>query len=181
MTLSLQPTVDDSRTNATFEELMWALSRPGLVRTLPSSGMAAIAESLLDRECSFAVRDDDNFCEALIKTGARQARLGDADYVFAIADTEARVSAFSSLRGGTLAYPDDAATLIVPARFGFGSGLRLSGPGVKGSVTIAVDSIDPSFWQVRADAIRYPLGWDLYLVDGDRIIGLPRSTKIEVL
>ncbi len=181
MTLSLQPTVDDSRTNATFDELMWALSRPGLVRTLPSSGMAAIGETLLDRECSFAVQDDDNFCEALKKTGARHVKLEDADYVFAAADTQAKASAFASLRRGTLAYPDDAATLIMPARFGFCSGLRLTGPGVKDSVTIAVDGVDPGFWQVRADAIRYPLGWDVYLVDGDRIIGLPRSTKIEVL
>ncbi|TXI04054.1 MAG: phosphonate metabolism protein PhnH, partial [Rhizobium sp.] len=32
-----------------------------------------------------------------------------------------------------------------------------------------------------ARAIRYPLGWDLYLVDGKRLFGIPRSTKIEVL
>ncbi|MFS8046120.1 phosphonate C-P lyase system protein PhnH [Rhizobium sp. BR 314] len=29
--------------------------------------------------------------------------------------------------------------------------------------------------------LRYPLGWDLYLVDGKRLLGIPRSTKIEVL
>ncbi|WP_145720206.1 phosphonate C-P lyase system protein PhnH [Mesorhizobium tianshanense] len=34
---------------------------------------------------------------------------------------------------------------------------------------------------MRARAIRYRLGWDLYLVDGDRVVGIPRSTKIEVL
>ncbi|WP_368518087.1 phosphonate C-P lyase system protein PhnH [Rhizobium sp.] len=34
---------------------------------------------------------------------------------------------------------------------------------------------------MRAKAIRYPLGWDLYLVDGRRLLGIPRSTTIEVL
>ncbi|WP_434733076.1 phosphonate C-P lyase system protein PhnH [Rhizobium sp. YTUHZ044] len=178
---SLHPTADDMRTNATFEELMWALSRPGLVRTLPSSGLAAIGESLLDRECSFAVLDDADFAHAIGRTGARATALPDADYVFAMADTYEKASAFSSLRIGTLAYPDQAATLFVPASFGFGSRLRLTGPGVKDSVTIAVHGIDAAFWQVRAEAIRYPLGWDVYLVDGDRVIGLPRSTTIEVL
>ncbi|TWI33142.1 hypothetical protein [Mesorhizobium tianshanense] len=38
MTLSLLPTADDSRTNASFEELMWALSRPGLIRTCLPAG-----------------------------------------------------------------------------------------------------------------------------------------------
>ncbi|TCM76717.1 phosphonate C-P lyase system protein PhnH [Rhizobium sp. BK068] len=181
MTNALQPTAEDMRTNATFEELMWALSRPGLVRALPSSGLAAIGESLLDRECSFAVLHDLDVAQALGRTGARAAALPDADYVFATADTREKASAFASLRIGTLAYPDHAATLFVPAKFGFGSRLRLAGPGVKDSVTIAIDGIDPRFWQVRAEAMRYPLGWDVYLVDGDRVIGLPRSTKIEVL
>ncbi|MBX5101251.1 phosphonate C-P lyase system protein PhnH [Rhizobium lentis] len=181
MTNALQPTADDMRTNATFEELMWALSRPGLVRTLPFSGLAAIGESLLDRECSLAAPDDGNLAQALGRTGARAAALPDADYVFATADTREKASAFASLRTGTLAYPDQAATLFACASFGFGTRLRLTGPGVNDSVTIAIDGIDPRFWQVRAEAMRYPLGWDVYLVDGYRVIGLPRSTKIEVL
>lgn len=181
MTNALHPTADDMRTNATFEELMWALSRPGLVRTLPSSGLAAFGESLLDRECSFAAPDDRDLAQTLGRSGARAAALPDADYVFASADTREKASAFASLRIGTLAYPDHAATLFVPAKFGFGSRLRLTGPGVKDSLTIAIHGIDAAFWQVRAKAIRYPLGWDVYLIDSDRVIGLPRSTKIEVL
>jgi alpha-D-ribose 1-methylphosphonate 5-triphosphate synthase subunit PhnH len=29
--------------------------------------------------------------------------------------------------------------------------------------------------------MRYPIGVDLLLIDGDRVIGLPRSTTVEVL
>ncbi|WP_234685115.1 phosphonate C-P lyase system protein PhnH [Bradyrhizobium monzae] len=181
MSVSLQPTTEDSRTNATFEEIMWALSRPGLVRTLPSAGLAAIGESLLDAECSFAVVDDAEFARVLSKNGARSAPMQEADYVFATADTAEKTSQFAKLRIGSLNYPDHAATLFIPARFGLGARLMLSGPGIKDGVTVAVDGIDPSFWRVRAQAVRYPLGWDVYLVDGDHVIGLPRSTRIEVL
>jgi alpha-D-ribose 1-methylphosphonate 5-triphosphate synthase subunit PhnH len=181
MPLRLLPTIDDSRTNAAFEELMWALSRPGLARTLPSGGLAVMAESLLDRECSFHVADDADLEGTLKRSGARGVSISEAEYVFAAIDTEDKVAMLAPLRIGTLAYPDESTTLFAPTRFGVGQGLRLTGPGIKDSVTIALDGVDPSFWQMRAQAIRYPLGFDVYLVDGDRVIGLPRSTKIEVL
>lgn len=181
MTLSLLPTADDSRTNATFDELMWALSRPGVVRTVHFAGFETLAESLLDRECSFFVVDDAALAQKLADTGARPAALDKAEYVFASLGSETEVKALSALRIGTLAYPDEAATLFAPARIGSGQTLRLSGPGIKGSLTIEIGGIDPSFWAMREKAIRYPLGWDLYLVDADRLVGLPRSTKIEVL
>ncbi|RWK47782.1 MAG: phosphonate C-P lyase system protein PhnH [Mesorhizobium sp.] len=181
MPLSLAPTADDSRTNAAFEELMWALSRPGGIRTLPTGGLEMIGESLLDRECSFCVLDDLDIQQAVARTGARAVSLGDADYIFSKIDTGEKVAALSGMRLGTLAYPDDAATLFAPARLGAGQELRLTGPGIKTSVTIAIDGVAPSFWQMRERAIRYPLGFDVYLVDGDRVIGIPRSTTVEVL
>jgi len=181
MTLSLLPTADDSRTNATFDELMWALSRPGLVRTLPFAGFETLAESLLDRECTFFAANDAALDQRLADTGARRAPLDKAEYVFASLDSEAEVKALSALRIGSLPYPDEAATLFAPATIGAGQALRLTGPGIRDSLVIEIGGIDPSFWAMREKAIRYPLGWDLYLVDADRLVGLPRSTKIEVL
>lgn len=181
MANNLLPTLDDTRTNATFEELMWALSRPGEPRELPVEGLWPLAESLLDRECSFHVTTDPALDLKMAATGARRMPLADADYVFATVDSAEDVEALSRLRIGSLLYPDDAATLFAPARFGTGQRLRLTGPGIKESVTIEVDGIDPAFWPMRAKAIRYPLGWDLYLVNGKRLLGIPRSTKIEVL
>lgn len=181
MAHSLAPTVEDTRSNATFEELMWALSRPGQVREMPVEGFGPLAESLLDRECSFHAPDDASLDVTLATTGARRMPLAEADYVFAAIDSAEKVEALSSLRIGTLAYPDDAATLFAAAIFGSGQRLRLSGPGVKDTVTIEIGGIEPAFWQMRRKAIRYPLGWDLYLVAGKRLIGIPRSTTIEVL
>ncbi|MGV3553350.1 phosphonate C-P lyase system protein PhnH [Rhizobium sp.] len=181
MTNALVPTADDSRTNTTFEEMMWALSRPGLIRNLPVAGLASVAESLLDNECSFHAIDDAAFAMEISRMGARSASLPDAQYVFGALDTASGVSALSELRVGSLSYPDDGATLFASARLGFGTGLRLTGPGVKDSISIAIDGIDPSFWSLREKLIRYPLGFDLFLVDGNQIVGIPRSTKLEVL
>jgi alpha-D-ribose 1-methylphosphonate 5-triphosphate synthase subunit PhnH len=181
MAFSILPTADDSRTNAVFEELMWALSRPGLVRTLPGGGFSTMAESLVDRECTFHVAANADLDQALALTGARRATIANADYVFASLAIADEICDLSALRLGTLAYPDEAATLFAPVRLGSGQQLRLSGPGIKDSLCVAIDGIDASFWQLRDKAIRYPLGFDLYLVDGDHVVGIPRSTKVEVL
>lgn len=181
MTLAITPTVDDVRTNAVFEELMWAIARPGIERRLPAAGFNAVAESLIDRECSFHAETDRALSDLITLTGSKPAAIDKADYVFAPIDAETGVAALAALKIGSLSYPDEAATLFATARFGSGQALRLSGPGVRDTLTIEVDGIHPSFWSMRAKSLRYPLGWDLFLLDGDRLIGIPRSTKIEVL
>ncbi|MFS8050082.1 phosphonate C-P lyase system protein PhnH [Rhizobium sp. BR 314] len=155
MAHSLTPTVDDTRTNATFEDLMWALSRPGQPRDMSEEGFWSLAESLLDRECSFHCEDDASLSSVLTATGAHPAPLAEADYVFAAIDSAEKLKVLASLRIGSLAYPDDAATLFAPARIGSGQRLRLSGPGIRDSITVDIDGVDPAFWQMRARAIRY--------------------------
>lgn len=181
MSISVLPTADDLRTSSSFEELIWALSRPGLVRRMPFAGFDALAESLIDRECTFHASLDPALDERIARTGARRAAVEKADYVFAPLGSETDVAELSRLCIGTLSYPDEAATLIAPAIIGTGQALRLTGPGIKGEVFLRIGGVHPSFWAMRAMAIRYPLGWELYLVDGDRLVGVPRTTKIEVL
>ncbi|MDE1994020.1 MAG: phosphonate C-P lyase system protein PhnH [Rhizobiaceae bacterium] len=179
--LSPLPSEADALSNAAFEELMWATSRPGLVRDLPSAGLEPLAKSLIDRECSYHVMGSIPLDAALALTGSRPAPLAEADYIFASSlSAPEQVSALNGLRKGSLAYPDAAATLFAPAHIGSGQALKLSGPGINGSITIEIGNVDPSFWSMREKAIRYPLGWDLYLIDAAALIGIPRSTKVEV-
>jgi len=35
-------------------------------------------------------------------------------------------------------------------------------------------------WTLREQICRFPLGWDTLLVAADRVLGLPRTTQIEV-
>ncbi len=176
----LLPTDDDMRTNATFDALMWALARPGRSQPLPFPGLLALAESLLDRECSFFCSDE-RLKADIARTGANAVALPQAEYVFASIGERSDISALSAMLSGNLLYPDASATIFGEAQIGSGTRLRLTGPGVNGSIDIAVGGVHLDFWALRAEAIRYPLGWDIYLADGASLIAIPRSTKIEVL
>ncbi|WP_290684489.1 MULTISPECIES: phosphonate C-P lyase system protein PhnH [unclassified Haematobacter] len=170
------PNIDETRDNATFEALMWALSRPGVERRLPEPGLAPVAQALVDLEVT-AFTDDEGLQRLIDRTGARPARLNTADYLFLASGAEA---AFRQARTGSAIHPEAGATLVVAAPLEGGPRLRLAGPGIDGSVTIA-PALPPELWDIRAERVAYPLGFDLFLVDGDRITGLPRSTRIEVL
>ncbi|MFA6154474.1 phosphonate C-P lyase system protein PhnH [Mesorhizobium sp.] len=176
----LSPDADEILANAGFDALMWALARPGTVQALPAAGFTAIIASLIDRECTFFTTQDDLSAQ-LAATGAKPARLGEADYVFAKLAAPHEIAPLARLKQGNLLYPDDSATLIVPARLGEGSRLQLSGPGIDGAAHVSIGGIDRSFWSLRETLVRYPLGFDLYAVDGMEVIGIPRSTKVEVL
>ncbi len=172
------PSPSETHENATFEALLWALSRPGLPRTLAEPGEAPIVSALLDRECRVHSVDP-LLIPSIMRTGAELANIEHADHVFLGAMTENELLA--QVATGSDLYPDDGATVIIRASIGSGQALRLTGPGVDGSVTMQVDGLPGGFWASRAMHIRYPMGFDLFLLDGDQIIGVPRSTTVEVL
>ena len=80
---------------------------------------------------------------------------------------------------GSALYPDDGATLILAAAHQ-GQRLRLTGPGINGTKDVAL-AVSPGFWAMRDMLCIYPEGFDIFFVDGDQVIGIPRSTKVEVL
>lgn len=171
------PDAFETRTNATFEALMWALSRPGTVQTLPAPGMAGIAEALIDRECRVFC-DDPALSRQVAPFGATLVPVALADHAFlSLLDT----GRLTQVAVGSDLYPDAGATVLAPARFDIGQGLRLSGPGIETALDIRLDGIGAGVWPLRAARCRYPAGFDLFLIDGVQVIGLPRSTTIEVL
>ncbi len=174
------PDAEETFANSTFDALMWALARPGSIQRMPAPGYDAFAASLLDRECVFHSADP-QLIPALRSTGARNVPLVEAEYVFADLSTAEAVQSIRGLRLGNLLYPDESATLIAPATFGGETRLQLSGPGIDETTAVSVGGVEPSFWTMRTRLLRYPLGFDLYLVDADRIIGIPRSTIVKVL
>lgn len=169
---------DEIEANACFDALLWALSRPGQIKELPQKGEASIIAALIDRECR-VYAGDPRLIPQIMQTGAQIAEPADADHLF-LADLPA-LGFLQDIRMGCDLYPDEGATLIVRAKLGIGQRLRLTGPGVNGTTEIALSGLPDGFWQQRAKMIRYPMGFDMLVLDGAQIIGLPRSTKIEVL
>jgi alpha-D-ribose 1-methylphosphonate 5-triphosphate synthase subunit PhnH len=105
--------------------------------------------------------------------------LGAADHVFL--SHPLTVNLLHDLRLGSDLHPEDGATLVVTAKIGEGDALRLTGPGVDGQVDVTIGGVPKQVWQVRAQIMRYPMGFEMFVIDGARVLGLPRSTRIEVL
>lgn len=178
MSAQPQPSAFEDRTNATYEALMWAFSRPGLVRDMPEPGQCLILEALIDRECQ--VYCDSAEMQAQAKqSGAELVGPEAADHLFLATPPAAQL--VRGVRLGSDLYPEEGATLVLTATLGTGVTLRLTGPGVDGQIDVQVDGLPADFWAVRAQVQRYPMGFDLVLVDGARILGVPRSTHVEVL
>lgn len=164
-------------TQEVFTALLWALSRPGEVQTIPAGddAIALIGETLLDLETSFYTPDE-TLKARLVLTGAPHVSAAEAEYLFfPVWDDHAREVVKQARRGDAL-YPDRAATLIVPAGF-MGEAQPWHGPGIDGERNVTV-TLPEGFETLRDKAMNYPLGWDALLVGPSGVIGLPRTTTI---
>lgn len=172
------PDLAEARSNATFEALMWSMARPGEVRQLPEAGLAPIVEALIDLECT-VFADSPELGARIVATGAELTQQPEAaDHVF-LDRLDAADPRLLALNCGSALYPDDGATLAAPTAHR-GQRVRLTGPGIEDAREVALD-VSPAFWALRAQLCPYPEGFDLLLVDGQAVISIPRSTKVEVL
>ena len=175
-------TATEAQSRETFLALMWALSYPGRVHHLPDSvhAFTLIAETLLDLETSYFTPDE-SIQAVLASTGAHVRSASDAAYHFYQQITENSLSDIRQASVGTMLYPDTAATLIIGCTLNSGIEFVLSGPGVNGQQAIQIGGLPDAYWELRETACKFPLGWDVFLVDGQQVIGLPRSTRMERL
>jgi alpha-D-ribose 1-methylphosphonate 5-triphosphate synthase subunit PhnH len=187
-----QSTPAETSARETFEVLLSALSNPGRILALPGAPLSTeqscrlIGLTLLDLETTFFTPDQ-MLRHALAKSGAYFRTASAADYLF-FADSGAfepmmvqqTLDTIALAGVGTIIDPDDGATVILACEFSEGQPLRLSGPGIEHPLTVRVDGVPVAFWQLRAAKINYPLGIDLFLVNGEQIMGLPRTTLVEI-
>ena len=174
----------EQRTRHTFHAMMLAFSYPGRTFDLQVGGTQAyadIADSLLDLETSFYC-EDEQLVPIFSHTGARHLSSDRAAYHFYPQLDESQLDSIKQASIGTLVYPDQSATIFIGCTFGQGTMLKLNGPGIppKETPTVEVDGVPSAFWTLRESANRYPRGWDVYLVCDDKIIGLPRTTRVTV-
>ncbi|WP_291431224.1 phosphonate C-P lyase system protein PhnH [Deinococcus sp.] len=169
----------EAKTQEVFTALLWALSRPGEVQAIPAGddAFALIGETLLDLESSFYTPDE-TLRERLLLTGAPHVPATEAEYLFfSVWNDDAREAIRQARRGDAL-YPDRAATLVLPAGFS-GQVWVWRGPGINGEAHMSV-TLPDDLAELREEAVQYPLGWDAFLVGECRVMGLPRTTQIEV-
>jgi alpha-D-ribose 1-methylphosphonate 5-triphosphate synthase subunit PhnH len=169
---------------AVFRAILAALAEPGRRQTLPVAvrppapfppALGAIALTLCDGQTPvFLDRewDDDLAGWITFHTGAPVTRRReDARFAFL---REPDLSGFSV---GTDAYPDRSATIVAAARLA-GEAFTLEGPGIARERRLEA-AFPPGFVEaLAANRALFPRGVDCLLVDGETLVGLPRTTRV---
>ncbi|MFJ2992292.1 phosphonate C-P lyase system protein PhnH [Pandoraea sp. NPDC087047] len=205
----LQPGFDDPVHDAqgVFRAVLDALARPGQLRSV-GHRLAASSEASLAARATLLALTDASTCVWLqsplagvasalrFHTGAPLLS-GEADLAstqgaqlvqFALITDPARCPAFDHFALGTAESPEHSTTLIVDVPTlneghigNDGLHLRLRGPGIATHADVTVGGLTTAFWQARAAlAPRFPAGLDLLIAAGDSVLGLPRTTHVEV-
>jgi alpha-D-ribose 1-methylphosphonate 5-triphosphate synthase subunit PhnH len=178
----------EAQTRSTFLALMWAFSRPGRLQELPPDGdgdvvanCALIGKTLLDLETSFYTPHP-GLAQTLALTGARANSAAHAAYLFFPTLNEQDLPVVEQASNGDFLYPDRSATLVIGCEAHTANGLHLclSGPGLQRPAYLQIGGLPVDFWTIRQRVSRYPLGWDIYLLSGHYVIGLPRTTRVEM-
>lgn len=163
-----------------FRQLMDCFAYPGHIAELEHEALRAVLATLLDGETSLADPDRLVAPEDWPKLEVRAASPEAADFVVAAG---AKAPGFAP-RLGTLESPETSTTLLlhVHALGRAGSRYRLTGPGVNGEATLAVDGLDARWVEARAQwVMSFPLGVDVILVDDARAVALPRTAQLAPL
>ena len=167
-----------------FREILEAMARPGTIRRVqgaspppPLSVAAGVALLVLTDPTTrlhLAGRADcaDVRDWVAFHIGAPPAAAEDADFAVGTWDALHPVSRF---RIGQPDYPDRSATLIVECDRLAPHGPALTGPGIETATWLNL----PETAAFRANRALFPLGFDTLFTAGDRIAGLPRSTRVE--
>lgn len=168
-----------SRQQKAFRTLMEAFSYPGrpLALTAPTEpARTLLLATLVDAACTLADTTDSLSDDDWRRLGPRRAGVDQAQFVLACGDAPLD----DTPRLGTLECPEQGATVILQvADFDNGVTLSLDGPGIRATQTLRVAGVDPAWWLQRVEwNCQFPMGMDLILLAGHRIVALPRTTRI---
>ena len=175
-----------------FRAALDALANPGIVHSvgveLPDVGIPIGALAVL---LSLVDGDTPLWTSASVTESARTylrfhagARFSTSHSAcaFAYVATLSELPQVSSFSPGSAMSPEESTTIIV-AVDGFvgGATASLDGPGCREPREISPAGFTLSLWeQLAQNHDRFPMGVDVLLVSGRRIVGVPRSTRISL-
>ena len=187
-----QDLIHDSQT--TFKILLDALSRPGTIKQVtaqltPPPGLniacAAACLTLLDLETKVWLQpglDKETNDWLLFHTGyCFTENIQQAD--FAVVWDLDNMPDLSQFKQGTPVYPENSTALLIQVETFHETSLQqkqptLTGAGVNRQITMPIDLPD-TFWQRwQQNHNSYPLGVDIYFFSDNKVVGLPRTSKI---
>lgn len=98
---------------------------------------------------------------------------------FALVASPAELPPLDAFSAGSQEYPERSATVVLQVPELTAGGWTLTGPGIRGEAGLGVPALGADFLaQWEHNHARFPRGIDLYLSCGERLCGLPRTTRI---
>lgn len=180
--------VFDSQRN--FRELLQAMARPAVPRELPTLPPApapiipaamAILMTLCDATTAVWLQQPNDETMRHLRFHAGTRLVDDPrDADFALITDPASMPPLDTFAQGEMRYPDRSASLVVQVPdLHAHAGPYFAGPGIRETAQLAIDGLPQRFWQQRAAiATRLPLGIDLFFVAAQRMVALPRTTRL---
>ncbi|MDR5746723.1 phosphonate C-P lyase system protein PhnH [Caballeronia sp. LZ029] len=183
-----------------FRALLDALSRPGSIvaidAALPDNHamrdalggrvpLAAFASLLALTDYStpvFIEREDDVLGDALRFHASAPLTRDRREAAFAYIDDARGMPSLDAFSHGDPEAPEDSATLFIRVpSLTEGEPLVWRGPGIAQSRMVGIAGLSRDFWRERAALTAlFPCGIDCYFVAGGSLVGLPRTTHVEV-
>lgn len=175
-----------------FRRALTALSEPGTVqyvsqRQAPESIHTATYQlclALLDADTPLWIAPDlrtDALVSALrFHCGCRLVdEPGQADFALIAPGFDGDLTHFAQ---GIDEYPDRSTTVIVQVESLDEAGMWvLRGPGIDGVRQVGITGLDPRWpGMLAANSSRFPCGVDLLFTAGTSLMGLPRTTQVEI-
>ena len=174
-----------------FRCMLEAMGRPGTAVPLPAHveapprmnpGIAIVALTLLDAEVSVwldrSLNQDDVRCYLGLLTGVNftsyKSQAG-----FALIADPASMPPLATFSAGTALAPEASTTLVLSVEsLSTGPEISLRGPGIRNASKIAPSGLPNGFWPDWDQNTRhFPSGADLFLTDGKRLVGIPRTVR----
>jgi alpha-D-ribose 1-methylphosphonate 5-triphosphate synthase subunit PhnH len=151
---------------------------PGISGQPELDGAAAVLLALLDRGLSLGVMGGDAADQVgatvAQQTGARRGEIADANWTLVHGPS---ADAITRAHRGTRLAPERGASLVVAAT-GEASPVMLTGPGIRGAAKAFVALDEMAIHAFTAANAAPPCGVDLFIVDGDCLMSLPRSVSV---
>jgi alpha-D-ribose 1-methylphosphonate 5-triphosphate synthase subunit PhnH len=190
--MSIFTACNDSQ--ATYRVLLKALTHPGKCHPFNDKAntddhlLLQISSCLMDHEVTFAMTGQwTDITGRLIadRTGSQMTDWHMADFILINGGTSHGRA--EEAQRGTLTYPDKGATLIYCIENEWMTSVagtaqvRLSGPGIEHPFTPQLEGLEvDEYHLLRHINSDYPLGVDAFVLKDNSVMGLPRSTRIEV-
>lgn len=174
-----------------FRAAFLALAYPGRHFYLPRTPTSELAGTWSPAESATAV-----LLRAIWEPDAAVCALGGAPFlpttvnmsgpeqaeIVVVAGTRSGGGIVRAFRGTEEAPERGATVLYVLSEPGSGTSVRLSGPGINGSIETALPLPPVELLDRNSAYSEWPLGVDLMIVDESaRVLALPRTTRVEVL